>query len=271
MPSKLISIPFFLLTLVFLYLTWQYGESYSYFLIFLVIALAVIYALGPQIDWWWYKRNPPEIDRPMRNLLIKYLPFYNELSVTDKQKFRNRMALYIEAVDFIPKGGEKIPPDVQGVIAANITRMTFDQEDFLLSKFERIVIYRRPFPSPQFPKKFHASEIFEKDGVLLFSAEQVMWTFLQPEQYYNLVLHEYIKVYQLSYPNKIYPISSEVSWELLTKISGFNQEHVVNLIGLPDIDPVLVSGTIYFTHPKKYVKFAADLYKKWHTIFNPQN
>ena len=94
-----------------------------------------------------------------------------------------------------------------------------------------------------------------------------MWPFLQPQQYYNLVLHEYIKVYQLSYPNKDYPILKEEDWQVLTQISKFKKEHITGIIGLPEIDPNVVSGTLFFTHPQQYSAIAPDLYKKWEAIF----
>ncbi|MEM1121596.1 MAG: zinc-dependent peptidase [Bacteroidota bacterium] len=265
MPARLISIPFILLTGVFTYLTLEKDENYSICIIFFVILLSVIYTLSPQINWWWYKRNPPDIDQEMRNLLIKHHVFYNDLSVEDKKRFRNRMALYMMAVEFIPKGWEQLPEDIKGVIAANVVQMTFQQDDFLLSKFERIVVYTTPFPSPQFPETLHASEVFEEDGVLLFSAQQIMWSFLQPQQYYNLVLHEYVKIYRMSYPAKFYPITS---WPVVEQISGFSQKQIEGIIGLSDIDPSLVSGTLYFTHPQKYRGVAPKLYEKWQVIFS---
>ncbi len=268
MPARVISIPFLLLTAVFAYLTLEVDESFSIYIIFFVLLLAIIYTFSPQINWWWYTRNPPEIDKPMRNLLIQHHSLYNNLSLNDKKRFRNRMALYIMAVEFMPMGWEHLPEDIKGVIAANVVQMTLHQEDFLLPKFERIVVYTTPFPSPQFPKQLHASELFEEDGVLLFSAQQVMWSFLQPQQYYNLVMHEYIKAYQLAYPNKMYPTVGEKDWMKLNQISGFTKENVEGLIGLPNISPTIVSGTLFFTHPAKHQQIAPDLYKKWKAIFN---
>jgi len=268
MPARIIAIPFLLLTAVFAYLTLEVNESFSLYIIFFVLVLAIIYTFSPQINWAWYTRNPPEIDEPMRNLLIQNHSFYNELSLNDKKLFRNRMALYMMAVEFMPMGWERLSEDIKGVLAANIVQMTLKQADFLLPKFEKIVVYTTPFPSPQFPKQLHASELFEEDGVFLFSAQQVMWSFLQPQQYYNLVLHEYIKGYQLSYPDKNYPILKTTDWSTLHQISSFSKENIEGIIGLSAIDPTVVSGTLFFTHPEKYQQLAPDLYQKWATIFS---
>ena len=94
MPARVISIPFLILTAIFTYLTLEVDESFSIYIIVFVILLAIIYTFSPQINWWWYSRNPPEIDQHMRNLLIQHHSFYNELSLSDKKRFRNRMALY---------------------------------------------------------------------------------------------------------------------------------------------------------------------------------
>lgn len=268
MAARLISIPFLLATGLFAYLSLEKDEGFSIYIIISVLILAVIYTFSPQINWWWYSRNPPEIDQQMRNLLIKNHSFYNDLSVNDKKLFRNRMALYMMAVEFIPKGWESLPEDIKGVIAANVVQMTLQQADFLLPKFERIVVYTTPFPSPQFPKKLHASEVFEEDGVLLFSAQQIMWSFLQPQQYYNLVLHEYIKVYKISYPQKDYPILTEKDWSILQQISGFSKEKVEEMIGLSNINPMDVSGVLYFTHKENFKRIAPNIYQKWDNIFN---
>ena len=235
MPARILALPFLILTAVFSYLAMQVDEVYSLYIIPCVILLAVFYTFSPQINWWWYQRYPPEIDSEMRRLLIRHHSFYNVLSVAEKKKFRNRMALYMIGVEFMPKGWERVPEDIKGVIAANAVHMTFKLDDFLLLPYERIVVYTAPFPSPQYPRTRHASELFEEDGVLLFSAQQVMWTFLQPDQYYNLVLHEYIKVYKSIYPDKNYPKREEADWSLLEKVSGFSEKSIKGIINLPDI------------------------------------
>lgn len=267
MLSKIISIPLVILVGILAYLTIEVDESFSYYIILCVILLAVIHTMAPQIDWAWYKKNPPKLDETMRQLLIQHAPFYNDLSLSDKQKFRDRMSLYVIATDFTPQGWESVPEDIKGVIAANVVRMTFQQEDFLLSKFEKVILYTTPFPSPQFPESIHASELFEEDGVLLFSAQQVMWTFLQPQNYYNLILHEYIKAYQISYPDKNYPQLTETDWPALENISTLTRDAIEGIINLK-LDPSVVSGVLYFTHGKKYKEFAPDSYKKWEEIFN---
>jgi hypothetical protein len=128
-------------------------------------------------------------------------------------------------------------------------------------------VYATPFPSPQFPKTFHASELFEEDGVFLFSAQQVMWSFLQPKQYYNLVMHEYIKAYRFTYPNLNYPTLHQEDWPLLEKISGLSKDKIEGIINL-ELEPTVVAGTLFFTHPTAFQQFAPKLFGEWEIIFS---
>ena len=136
--------------------------------------------MGPQIDWWWYERYPPDVDAPVKKMLDKMNPFYNRLNETEKKKFRNRLQLFVTATNFMPKGWEKIPEDAKYAIAANAIQLNFHKEEFLFPQYENIVVYPSPFPSPQYPEHFHPSEVFRKDGVMLFSAEQIIWGLLNP-------------------------------------------------------------------------------------------
>ena len=268
MPARLISIPFLLLTALFVYLTLEQDESFSVYIAISVVFLAVIYTLSPQINWWYYRRRPPELDATIRSLLTQHFGFYNQLTVAEKQRFRQRMALYLMAVEFIPKGWERLPEDIKAVVAANAVWITFYQADYLLPKFEKIVVYTTPFPSPNYRETIHASETFEEDGVLLFSAPQLMAAFIQPELHYNIVLHEYVKVYRLHYPMTSYPSEAEVSWTTLEQISGFNREAIETTVGLPPLHSATVSGVLYFTHGEQMQQTAPRLYERWSTVFN---
>ena len=268
MLSKLLAIPFVLGLIFLLYLAWETDSSYAIYIVPMVICLVVIYIFQPQLDWWWYRRRPPELDTPLRKLLDRFHPFYRQLSSTNQRIFRERMALYIFANDFIPKAFEDVPEDIKGVIAANVVHLTFGQQDYRLSKYERIVVYPQPFPSPQYPDRFHASEIFEEDGVILFSAEQLMASMLQPKKYYNIGLHEYAKVYVSSYPDKEYPKFDEFIWEKLEEISGFKKKFIEAFIGLDDIDPLPVSICLFFSFPVQFRNRLPKAYTAFQEIFN---
>ena len=267
MPSRILAFPFVIGALVFLYLTWEKSESYAVFIVPFVVIGAIIYVFSPQINWWWYSRRPPELDPPIRQLLQKRNAFYQKLSPEKKKVFRNRMALFMIGNDYMAQVVESVPEDVKAVVAANAVQLTFGMENFLFPKFEKIVIYPKPFPSPQYPRKFHASEIFEEDGVVLFSAEQLMKSFVQPTRFYNIGLHEYAKVFRASYPEQVFPDLGEDIWQSLEAISGFSQEFITKWINLEVISPGPVSIAHFFVFPEKFKSVLPEIYDAYCKIF----
>lgn len=267
MLSKFIAVPFVILAIACLYFVWE-GELEPIYIVPWVVMLAVTFVLSPQIDWWWANRNPPPVDPRMEGFLRKFFPYYASLSLPFKKRFANRVSLYIMATEFIPKAIAEVPEDVKGLIAANVVMLTFGQEEYRLSKFEKIVAYPHPFPSPQYPKDIHSSEIFEEDGVILFSLEQMIPGASKRNQYYNIALHEYAKIFTRMYKDHPYPKFDDSIWEKLEQISGFKTEAVKNYIGLPFIEPLPVSINYFFTFPEKFKAVLPSLSETYSRIFN---
>ena len=268
MLARLISFPFILAAGYFLYLTWEVSDRYAMYMAVMVICLAVIYILSPQINWWWHQRHPPKLDSKIQALFERCLVFYKKLNPTDKERFRNRVVWYMEANQFTAKGDEGVPEDVRAVVAANVVWLTFGRDDYLLNKFEHIVTYPSPFPSPQY-KTWHASEIFEEDGVILFSTEHLMKSFMQPTGFFNTGLYEYAKVFMLMYPNEGYPVLSELIWEQLELISGFSKKYLTAFIGLPekDINIQAVSIVCYFVFSERFKVGLPEIAAAYDKIF----
>lgn len=271
MLSKYLQIPLVMGALISLYLTWEVGTRFSVYIIPFVVGLAIVYVLSPQIDWWWFKRRPPELAPGLRHLINTRFPFYQNLSAEDKIRFRNRMALYMQANDFKPQGMESTPEDLKGVIAASVVQLTFGLDDFLLNKFEHIVIYPHPFPSPQYPAKWHVSEIFEEDGVILFCAEHLMTSFLQPERFFNIGLYEYARVFQRCYPEISFPVLDENTWEPLQAVSGYSKDYIEKWIGLPEPEVLAVAIAHFFVFPKKFKALLPEIYGDLAVIFKQQH
>ena len=267
MPARIVSTPFVIGALVFLYLTWENSENYALYIIPCVVLTAISYVFSPQINWWWYSRNPPKLDPPLRQILQKRNGFYQKLNPDKKKKFRERVALFMIGNDFMPQVVDSVPEDIKGVVAANAVQLTFGLPDFLFPKFEKVVIYPKPFPSPQYPKKFHTSEIFEEDGVVLFAAEQLMKSFIQSDRFYNIGLHEYAKVFRASFPNLDYPELGEDIWEKLEQISGFSEEFVTKFINLEVISPGPVSIAHFFVFPDKFKRILPNIFDSYCQIF----
>jgi len=170
----------------------------SVFVIPFIVMLVMSYVFSPQIDWWWYQRNPPELPAALGNLLLEYFPYYRNLSVDNKKRFRQRVAMYLQARGFFAKrGSEKgeVPVDMKTMIAANVVMLTFGKKDFILDKFERIFIYLQAFPTPNH-QYLHGSEINKEDECILFSGEHVMLSFRQPERFYNKLKESHPDIFE---------------------------------------------------------------------------
>lgn len=266
MPSKILAISFGILAVVMIYLSLYVDEKFSVYIVPPVVILVMIYVLSPQINWWWYKRNPPDLPAAVRQMFFQY-PFYQRLPEGEKNRFRQRVALFSMANEFMPQVMEKVPDDLKYMISACAVTITFGQENFLFKKFENIVVAPKPFPTPQYPEKFHASEIYEPDGVVLFSAEQLALGFMQSTQYYNIGLHEYAKVFIKTYPQHSYPTLDESSWQILEQISGFSKDWITKWINLPDIEPLPVSIVHFFTYPERFQQGMPEVSEKYRQIF----
>lgn len=238
----------------------------SLFMIPFVVGLLMSYVFAPQIDWWSFKRNPPDLPGVLGNLLLTHFPFYQNLSAANKTRFRQRVAMYLEARGFFAqRGGEEgeIPLDMKTIIAANVVMLTFGRKDFILKNFERVFIYLQAFPTPNH-QYLHASEINEEDKCLIFSAEHLTLSFRQPDKYYNIIVHEFAQAFQLTYPNFDYPTFDDSIWNVWKK------EQVIKFMGMPEeeINWLGVSVNFFFTNPEKFKELMPNSFENYQSIFN---
>jgi hypothetical protein len=265
--SYLLALPLVITAIGVLYLAWERDPGVAWYLIPLVIIILLIYSFSPQIDWWWARRNPPELEPELRRMLNLQAPFYQKLSPEDKERFRHRVAWTELALNFIPQGMESAPADVRFAVAASAAQVSFGMEEFLFGSYENIVLYKHPFPSPQHPEDWHSSEIFDEDGVLMFSAQHLVLGFVNPKQYFPSGLYEYARLFRRIYPDRNYPSPESIQLNTLEKISGFTSDAVQKWIGLPHVDTFGMAGAYYFAYPERFQKFWPEGYEQLRKTF----
>lgn len=252
--AHLLLLPFAAGALFFLYLAWN-DSDYAPWIIPFVLVGAVIWIFSPQINWWWYSRRPPELPDALRALLERGSIFYRALSAADKQRFRHRTALFMMGTDWMPMGWpeeQPLPLDIQLALATQAVTLTWNEPKFLFSNLEKVIVYPYPFPSPQHDYP-HASELYAPDGCLLFSAEQLMASFLQPGSMYNIGMHEYAKAFVLTYPDRPYPaLDAPDVWTRLEACSRMSRAHVESVVGLAGLEPLPVAIHHYFLFPQAF-------------------
>lgn len=269
--ANLLAAPFIAGAILFLYLAWTKDSYLAPWMIPFVVVVALIYVFAPQINWWWYSRRPPALSPALRDLLERYCGFYRRLDAAGKQRFRDRAALFIIATDWTPMAWpeDELPPDVQLVLAAQAVMLSFHRADFLFEKFEKVIVYPIPFPSPEYDF-VHASELYEADACLLFSAQHVIKAYIEPDQMYNVGMHEYAKAFALIYPNEAYPdFSAEDSWEQLEAISRMSREHIESVIGLAGVEALPVAIHHYFIFPEQFRAVLPQKAAALDRVFNP--
>lgn len=254
MFANLLALPFILSTFLFLYLAWSVDDKYAPYMIpFLVIA-ALIYVLNPQINWWWYSKHLPKLSAGLTRLLERFCGFYQQLPPDEKRRFEGRVGLFRMGTNWKPIGWpeDELPPDIELVLAAQAVTLTLHREQFLFPAFEEVIIYPKPFPSPEHPYP-HASELYAPDGCLIFSAEHVMRAYLSPGKLYQVALHEYAKAFMLAYPDEAWPaFEAEDVWQKLETASAMSRRHVENTVGLTGLDALPVAIHHFFIFPTEF-------------------
>ena len=255
MFANLLMTPFALTTLVFFYLAWQVDSNYALWIIPFLLLTALIYILKPEINWWWYRRRPPQLSADLTRLLTRFCKPYQRLDPLQQQQFRERVALFCLATDWTPVAWpeESVPQDIQAALAAQAVALTLDRADFLFESFEKVIVYPGPFPT-QLHLQAHASELYAPDGCLLFSAEQVLMAFTQPDRWFNVGLYEYARAFVRLHPTEVWPdLAGDGDWSRLEQVSGMPRSHVESIIGLPDADPLAVAIHHYFNFRERFV------------------
>lgn len=241
-------IPLIVGGLLFLYIGWEFDSKYAIWTAPFLVGLAIVYFLQAEINWYRYTRKPEDLPPPLAALLERYSPYYRRLNHEDRLRFRQRVGLFSMGTDWMPKGfpEDRLPQDVELVIAAQAASLTWRRKDFLFEKFEKIIVFPGPFPSEQHPFG-HASELYEPDGCLLFSAEQIMMAFAEPRRWFNVALYEYARAFMLNWPAEKLPEFAGQE-ALLERISRMSMSAIEAVIGInaPDLNAVGICHYIVF-------------------------
>ncbi len=269
--SVILAVPLVLCLLVLAYFVYLDTNSAAlgYTLVPLT-ALILIYLFSPQIDYWWISRNPVDLDEKVIALLNKINPKYNAMSDQEKATFNNQLFLYTEGRDFSGKGMEKdnsnVPHDIKMMIAQIPTTMTFHRTKNDFKDWERIILYKHPFPSPRY-KFLHTMETFAEDGVVILSLEHVEKAILNPKDHYNVAWHAYAEAFIKANPAEEYPDLPSDIWNSIEKISSQDQRTIIGTLGFNEVDAMAVVINLYFNNEEQCRAVLPDISRRLDTIF----
>lgn len=273
--ANIFAFPFLVAALYIIYCVYLNHNSKLLVLgILPIMALILIYLFSPQINYWWLSKNPVQLDKPIIDLLNKTNPQYPTLNTQAKNEFNKRLFLFVEGKEFIGKGREEdttnIPYDIKNLIAQIPVTMTLNQIEFTFKNFDRVVLYKHPFPTPQH-QFLHTAETHAEDGVIILSLEHVQNALFNPSMHYDIAWHAFAEAYIKSYPNQPYPEIKENIWEDINKISPQKKDVILNTLGFKSIDPLPVLINLYFNYRSSFNSILPEISSSFDKIFNEVN
>ena len=269
--ANIIAIPPALILLLLGYLSFLYPHSnYLLYLLFPALSLVLLYLFAPQINYWWLSRHPVELDKKIIEMLNITNPIYKSLSAEEKREFDKRLVLYIESQEFFAKGMEEdnkdVPYDIKNLICQVPVTMTFYKEKFSFRNFERVVLYKHPFPSPRY-KFLHTAETEAEDGVVILSLEHVERALFQKGHHYDIAWHAYAEAYISAYPAAAYPEVGADIWDTIERISPQTKDQIYATLGYKSLDPMPTLINLYFNYPVVFREELPKMAESFDLIF----
>ena len=261
MPVRLLLLVLGLLTAAPLALAFARGDGQlALYAVPGAVLLAVALVFKPELDWAYYTRRPADLDAPVVKLLEAKRPrWYDELPEADRLRLRQRTHLTVLGLDFKPQTQEEteLPGDFAALLAAQLARLTWRlaPKHAIPFPYENVVVYPHPFPSRQFPHDFHASELYDEDGVVLLSLHQALPGTLDPQEYFNVALYEWVRACMRAWGTT--SADGLPTWEgALREMLGYEERWVREGIGLPAeaIDGAAVLQVLRLDFPSAFAK-----------------
>jgi hypothetical protein len=237
------------------------GVGYYWILGTGIAGAMMAYVFQHQLNWWWYRKYPPFFPSEMEQLYLQSAPFYIDLDTSQRREFQTRVALFIEAKEFIAQGFSEVAEEIKYIIGYYAVAVSFGRERYAYSPYDRIVIYLHPFLSPHFPDTIHAYEIEHTDGTIIFSLEQLTAGFLHPQKYYQIGYHVFGELYQQKFISQAQTIDQN-AWAVVVECSGWTQAEIENFVGLSQESPVPSLIHLWFSHHPQLRDQAPALYDR---------
>lgn len=192
--SRVIMIPCAIVAAYIAYeMTANYRYEWSYYLIPPIIIIAVCFSLYPQIDAIGYRWWPPKVDEKIKTLFVSASPSFAWIPKDEQDAFIIELMTLCRKAEFIGMKVDDIPTDVQamclypGLLLERIFGIR------LMHLYQRVVLYKHPFPSPKY-ESWHAAEAHTEDHVVLFSMDQLIPNYLKAERFYHVGFDAWIRI-----------------------------------------------------------------------------
>ena len=124
-----------------------------------------------------------------KEILVKYFPYYNQLSAAQQHKFEQKLLTFILSKKFIPRQFDAVTDEMKVMIGACAVQLTFGLPRIYLQHFNKILIYPTDYYS-SLTKRFHKGEVNPAFGAIVLSWKSFVDGYIYPTDSVNLGLHE---------------------------------------------------------------------------------
>lgn len=268
--TQVLAFPLIIAALAILYFTWDKGGGLSIYFAVPVFLLVCLYVFHGVIDHWWLQKFPRKLEPELTEWLQKYFRPYTRFSDDELETFDHRMTLYLNGRLFQSVGSEmrEVPEDIKCMVAAHGVEMSLHYKDYLIGEYDRIFLYKHPFPSPNHPY-LHTVEVNKEDGVIILSLEQLANAVLYPDDYFNIGYYAYAEAFADVHKNLDLP-DCENTWTRIEAVTGWTRERILAVTGHEYLNMPSVHISVYFTHRDRYRAEMPEMAAQWDKIFRPQ-
>ncbi|MFV5702292.1 zinc-dependent peptidase [Flavobacterium sp. XS2P12] len=168
-----------------------FGTLFLLIIIFRVLEPTYLLRFNKPLYIHWYPFSK-KLKSNQRQILVNEFPFYNRLSSKRKMYFEHRVNKFIGNYQFVGKE-IAITEQMQMLIAGTYVMLTFGMRNYLVSLFNKIIIY----PSSYFStinQAYHKGEFNPKMKAIVFSWEDFLLGHETSNDNVNLGLHEFAHV-----------------------------------------------------------------------------
>lgn len=139
---------------------------------------------------------PQRIDKHVHELLLSRFPYYANLSSSERIRFYARLRLFMASKKFKACQIPEVTMEMKALISASAMQLTFGLDKFIFHHFKTILVYPKAFLYSD--NNYHKGNVNIK-GSISISFEDFVQGYANPNDSYNLGLHEMAHALELEY------------------------------------------------------------------------
>ncbi len=217
-------------------------------------------------------------DKQANAAMLKYFPYYQDLDMAHRSVFLERVKLFMQIKEFIPRQTEP-NETINLLIAATAIQLTFGLKDFRLHSFNRILIYPDTYYS-EIRNTRHKGEINVPLKLIVLAAKHFLSGVKDPDDGINLGLHEMAHALNVhTFEEGNHPLIEKFHYwsdEAILEMGNIdvNPNHFLRKYAATNIEEMFAVCTEnFFERPEAFSKALPVLYKKMMHLYqqDPRN